>query len=62
MDMKTAKAERSLVVLLFLLVMVIFSFAERDTKKLEKLYNTVAQATTEQLLVKMTEDTPENGY
>ncbi|HEY0732966.1 MAG TPA: hypothetical protein VGD33_11145 [Chitinophagaceae bacterium] len=60
--MKTAKAERSLVVLLFLLVMVIFSFAERDTKKLEKLYNTVAQATTEQLLVKMTEDTPENGY
>ena len=62
MDMKTAKAERSLVVLLFLLVMVIFSFAERDTKKLEKLYNTVAQATTEQLLVKMTEETPENGY
>lgn len=62
MDMKTAKAERNLVVLLFLLVMVIFSFAERDTKKLEKLYNTVAQATTEQLLVKMTEDTPENGY
>lgn len=62
MDMKTAKAERSLVVLLFLLVMVIFSFAERDTKKLEKLYNTVAQATTEQLLVKMTENTPENGY
>ena len=32
--------ERNIIVLLFVLVLVIFSFAERDSKKLEKLYTT----------------------
>ena len=32
--------ERNLVVLLFVLVLVVFSFAERDSKKIEKLYTT----------------------
>jgi hypothetical protein len=32
--------ERNIVVLLFVLVLVIFSFAERDSRKLEKLYTT----------------------
>jgi len=32
--------ERNIVVLLFVLVLVIFSFAERDSKKLERLYTT----------------------
>jgi hypothetical protein len=32
--------ERNLVVLLFVLVLVVFSFAERDTRKIERLYTT----------------------
>lgn len=32
--------ERNIIVLLFVLVLVVFSFAERDSKKLEKLYTT----------------------
>ena len=32
--------ERNIVVLLFILVLVVFSFAERDSKKLERIYNT----------------------
>ena len=32
--------ERNIVVLLFVLVLVVFSFAERDSKKLERLYIT----------------------
>ena len=32
--------ERNLVVLLFVLVLVVFSFAERDSKKIERLYTT----------------------
>ena len=61
MIIKSAKAERNIVVVLFILALVIFSFAERDTKKLERLYNTVAQATSEQLLVKLHSIAPENG-
>jgi len=34
------RIERNIVVLLFVLVLIIFSFAERDSKKLEKLYTT----------------------
>jgi len=32
--------ERNLVVLLFVLVLIVFSFAERDSKKIERLYTT----------------------
>lgn len=38
--MKKTVLERSFVAVLFVLVIVIFSFAERDTKKLFELYNT----------------------
>jgi len=36
--MKRALLERNLVIVLFVLVLVVFSFAERDSKKLEKIY------------------------
>lgn len=39
--MKTRKIENTLVVLLFFLVLVVFSFADRDSKKLDRLYKTV---------------------
>ena len=42
LDMKKAIVERNLVVILFILVLVVFSFAERDSKKLERIYKTSA--------------------
>lgn len=36
--MNKASIERSIVVVLFVLVIIVFSFAERDTKKLDRLY------------------------
>ena len=38
--MNKREIERNIVVLLFILVLVVFSFAERDSKKLEKIYTT----------------------
>jgi hypothetical protein len=37
--MKKAILERNLVVILFVLVLVVFSLAERDSKKLQRIYN-----------------------
>jgi preprotein translocase subunit YajC len=42
--MKNTVSEKNIVVILFVLVLVIFSFAQRDSKKLEQLYtNTTAE-------------------
>jgi hypothetical protein len=38
--MKKSLSEKHLVVVLFVVVLVIFSFADRDSKKLDKLYTT----------------------
>lgn len=38
--MKKTLLERSFVIVLFVLVMIAFSFAERDTQKLFEKYNT----------------------
>ncbi|HEX8315443.1 MAG TPA: hypothetical protein VF609_10635 [Flavisolibacter sp.] len=45
--------ERNIIALLFVLVLVVFSLAERDSRKLEKLY------TTAQLLHKSSKASPE---
>lgn len=49
--MKAILSERNLVVLLFVMVLVTFSLAHEDTKKMESLYNrapnTPAAATSE---------------
>jgi len=37
--MKKAVLERNMVVVLFVLVLVVFSFAERDSRKLNQLYS-----------------------
>ena len=36
--MNRAALERKIVVVLFMLVLIVFSFAERDTKKLDPFY------------------------
>ena len=38
--MTKKRVERNIVALLFVLVLVVFSFAERDSKKLERVYRT----------------------
>ena len=38
--MKRALVERNIAVILFILVLIVFSFAERDSKKLAQLYKT----------------------
>jgi hypothetical protein len=38
--MRRKAIEKTLVILLFVLVFVVFSFAERDSKKLDRLYKT----------------------
>jgi cell shape-determining protein MreC len=38
------KVERNMVVLLFLLVLVLFSLADRDSKKIEQLYTSIASS------------------
>lgn len=54
--MNKPKLERNIAVLLFVMVLVVFSFAQRDTKKLEPLYtqqqntgNTLAMKTEKQI-------------
>jgi hypothetical protein len=42
--MRKVTLEKSIVVLLFILVLIVFSFAERDTQKLYKLYNGSAES------------------
>jgi hypothetical protein len=42
--MKRAVIERNIVVVLFILVLIAFSFAERDTKKLDQLYTKKAES------------------
>jgi hypothetical protein len=45
-------AERNIVVLLFLSVLILFSFAQKDTQKLEKLYTEKEVAAQKLALVK----------
>jgi len=41
--MKKLFAERNLVVFLFIVVLIVFSFAERDSQKLDRLYAPAAK-------------------
>lgn len=41
--MKRAIVERNIVAILFIAVLVAFSFAQRDTQKLDRLYTQVIQ-------------------
>ena len=41
--MNKSKAEKKIVVVLFVAVLVAFSFADRDSKKLDKLYTAVSE-------------------
>jgi len=42
--MKRVFLEKNLVIVLFVLVLITFSFAHRDSKKLSQLYSTVVEA------------------
>ena len=55
--MKRSILERILVVLMFVMVLVTFSFADRDTKKIEKLYSHV-QTGSKVLLAQVEKHSP----
>jgi len=52
--MKRTTVERNIVVLLFIAVITVFSLAERDTKKIEKLYTANVQKGIDKLMSKLT--------
>lgn len=60
--MEKAKVERIVVVFLFVLVLVVFSFAERDSKKLDKLYTNVATALKQQYTAKAAQNASPARY
>jgi hypothetical protein len=55
--MKKTVLEKSFVVVLFVLVIVAFSFAERDTQKLFEKYNTKSTVETPRKTVNYTAET-----
>ncbi len=59
--MKRTVLEKSFVILLFVLVMVTFAFAERDTQKLFEKYNKKSTVETPKPTVDYTADIPEKA-
>jgi hypothetical protein len=53
--MKSILSEKNIVVILFIMVVITFSFAQEDTKKIEQLYSGVQASNARQLLVKLEE-------
>ncbi|HEX4878078.1 MAG TPA: hypothetical protein VFV31_15520 [Chitinophagaceae bacterium] len=49
--MKTILSERNIVVVLFVMVLITFSLAQEDSKKMEKAFTGVQQHNARQLLV-----------
>lgn len=44
--MKQLVSEKQLVVVLFVLVIITFSFADRDSRKIDQLYSSTTQSTS----------------
>jgi hypothetical protein len=59
--MKRALLEKSFVIVLFVLVMVIFSFAERDTQKLFEKYNVKGSVEVPRKMNDYTAEIPEKA-
>ena len=56
--MKSTPAERTVVTLLFFLVLITFSFAQRDSKRIEHLYTLISGKKTN---VAVSDATPTNA-
>ena len=59
--MKRTVLERNFVIVLFVLVMTAFSFAERDTQKLFEKYNTKSTVAIPKQTVDYTAEAPEKA-
>jgi uncharacterized protein YqhQ len=57
--MKKSILEKSFVVILFVLVMIVFSFAERDTQKVFEMHNAKSTVKTIDKTSDYTAETPE---
>lgn len=55
--MKRAKVERSIVAVLFIAVLITFSFAQRDSKKIDQLYTVAADTGSQLYLAKLAAST-----
>ena len=49
--MKTILSEKNIVVILFVMVLITFSLAQEDSKKMEKMYSGITAGAVSQLLV-----------
>jgi hypothetical protein len=58
--MKRPVVERNIVILLFIAVLTVFSLAERDSKRLDKLYTSTIKKGTNLLLAKMAKTSKED--
>lgn len=60
--MRTILSEKNIVVILFVMVLITFSLAQEDSRKMEKMYTGVNAGTASRLLVQQpvlkTQDTP----
>jgi hypothetical protein len=59
--MKKLPIEHYIVTLLFVAVLVTFSFAQKDSKKLDKLYSNLVKAGAEQSLIRAQSISSENS-
>jgi hypothetical protein len=59
--MKKLPIERYIVTLLFVAVLVTFSFAQKDSKKLDKLYSNLVKVGAEQSLFRAQSISSENS-
>lgn len=53
--MKAFLSERNIVVVLFVMVLITFSMAQEDTKKMEKMYSGANSTTVSQLFLPVTQ-------
>ena len=58
--MKRPVVERNIVILLFIAVLTVFSLAERDSKKLDKLYTSTIKKGTDILMAKIASGSRQN--
>ena len=49
--MKAILSERNIVVVLFIMVLISFSLAQEETRKIERMYNGAASVTANRLLI-----------
>ena len=53
--MRSILSEKNIVVILFIMVLITFSFAQEDSRKMEKMYSGINASTASRLLVQQSQ-------